>query len=225
MTRVNIIVEGSTEETFANDILSPYLANRGVYIKARSVQTSRHGDRIYRGGMTSYLKAKRDIITWNKEDPNAYLSTMFDLYALPVDFPGVTESDRISDPIEKAQFIQNKIQEDINIPKFIPYIQLHEFEALLFSSPEEIDNCMGLFKENGRLEILNRIKNSYPTPEHINNSPETAPSKRLLSTYDSYDKVFLGSLISGLIGLETIQNNCSHFRSWLNRLLSLNQGL
>ncbi|MCY4215396.1 MAG: DUF4276 family protein [Flavobacteriaceae bacterium] len=55
---------------------------------------------------------------------------------------------------------------------FIPYIQLHEFEALLFFS-----NVGFEFMYHNRLTIedLNKIRNRYQNPEEINDNPNTAP--------------------------------------------------
>ncbi len=147
MTRVNFVVEGQTEETFVRDVLSPYLSTRGVYPVARSVETGRQGAKIFRGGIVSYSKAKSDIIRWLKQDTDAYVTTMFDYYALPNDFPSFDDAKIASDIYQKAEKIENAMGTDISNIKFIPYIQMHEFEAILFSNINKIDNCMGLYNE------------------------------------------------------------------------------
>jgi len=102
--RVNIIVEGQTEETFVNRILREELGPCGISISARSVETKRKKSRfdrsteIRRGGLSKYAKAKKDIQRWLREDRSAYLTTMFDLYALPSDFPKREEARRLQDP-------------------------------------------------------------------------------------------------------------------------------
>lgn len=95
MTRINIIVEGETEKIFINQTLTPYLSLKGIFPSARSVETGRQGSKIFRGGLSSYLKAKNDIIRWHKQDPKSYITTMFDYYALPNDFPGFEEAKEI----------------------------------------------------------------------------------------------------------------------------------
>ena len=98
MVRLNIIVEGHTEETFVRDILSPHLAMHGVYVGGvRRVETGRKRGKIYRGGVTNYGKAKKDIQMWMKQEKDAWFSTMFDLYALPEDFPGMSMSKNIAE--------------------------------------------------------------------------------------------------------------------------------
>ena len=91
--------------------------------------------------MTTYQKAKQDILTWMKEDDHAEcrFTTMFDLYRLPDDFPGYEQSKSISDPYLRVMFIERELAKDIDDYRFIPYIQLHEFEALIFADPQRID--------------------------------------------------------------------------------------
>lgn len=221
MVRINFIVEGQTEEAFVNSLLLEPLAAHGVYACARSVETGRHGSKIYRGGITNYNKAKNDILRWLNQDMQAYVTTMFDYYALPNDFPGYAEALAETNSYNKVSLIQDAMSQDIDNIRFIPYIQLHEFEAILFSNVDKVDECMELYGQNGQIASLNAINNNYTSPEHINTTPTGAPSKRLHSMYPSYDKVFLGSLISEEIGLETIKNKCVHFNNWLTKLTSL----
>ncbi len=221
MARLNLIVEGPTEETFVNEILSPYLSVRGVYPRARSIETGRRRAKIYRGGMTNYIRAKNDILRWSKQDSKAFITTMFDFYALPNNFPGYDEAKKKGDPYKQVSHLQQKLKEDLGIENFIPYIQLHEFEALLFSNINKIDACMELYSVHGKVQQLRDSTNHFETPEHINTSPETAPSKILENIYPPYDKVFLGSLISGEIGLEDIKKHCVHFSDWLDQISSI----
>jgi hypothetical protein len=118
--RANIIAEGQTEETFIRELLSPHLSERGVYVAVRRVETSRAAGRIRRGGMTRYTKAKRDIQRWLKEDSQAHLTTMFDLYGLPADFPGLGRARKVSDAYEKVSLIEEALAADIGHRRFIP---------------------------------------------------------------------------------------------------------
>ncbi len=122
MIRLNIIVEGQTEETFVNKILRPHLSVFNVFVSARCVETGRKRGRIFRGGMISYLKAQKDIELWMKEDKgdDARFTTMFDFYRLPNDFPGFEEAKQKSDPYKKIEVIEEKLMADIASPRFIP---------------------------------------------------------------------------------------------------------
>ena len=104
--------------------------------------------------------------------------------------------------------------------RFIPHIQFYEFEGLLFSAPET------LASESGHIELqqdLQHIRDQFASPEHINNSPDTAPSKRIQALISEYDKVVYGSLIALGIGLDRIRNECPLFNQWVEKLLSLRE--
>jgi hypothetical protein len=219
MTRLNIIVEGPTEETFVRELLAPHLGQHGVFATARSVETGRRKGRIFRGGVVGYEKVRKDIVSWLKQDSAALVSTMFDYYALPEDFP---KPDTLKGGLPVHQWVtqlEQALTEDIGDTRFVPYIQLHEFEALLFSDVEKTGSALGATPE--QVEQLRRIRAAFETPEHINDSPETAPSKRLLQLFPGYDKPVFGSLALGRMGLPAIRQSCPHFASWLTRLESL----
>jgi hypothetical protein len=218
MKRINLVVEGQSEETFVRDVLAPSLAPQGLAIVARCVETGKKRVGIAKGGMTNYLKAKNDISQWLKQDRKAYVSTMFDLYALPNDFPGFTTVNVVGHG--KATVIEAALSADINDRNFVPYIQVHEFEALAFSDIQQIDDVIPDCRA-GR--TLHNIRLQYQTPEHINDGPTTAPSKRILSHVTSYRKVLHGARVTKRIGLPKILEECPHFKEWIEQLLSLPQ--
>ena len=107
LIRLHVTAEGPTEGSFVKSILAAHLAPSNVYADARSVLTSKDkkAAKEYRGGLISYQKAKADIQTWMKEDnhPECRFTTMFDLYALPDDFPEYAEAIRKTDPYESRE--------------------------------------------------------------------------------------------------------------------------
>jgi len=220
--RLNLIVEGQTEETFVRDLLASHLGVHGVFVSVRCIETSRSRKKgkIYRGGATTYERAQRDIQRWLREDAGAHFSTMFDLYALPVDFPGIEAARKTNDVYEKVRRIEEALASDIGDRRFIPYIQLHEFEGLLFSSVAAIDEILLPYAPS-RLPELEAIRNRYKTPEEIDDGQDTAPSKRLADLYSNYDKVSFGLRIAARIGLDVIRRECPHFSQWLGKLESL----
>src|SRR5437870_1001687 len=133
MARLHVLAEGQTEEITVRRFLALYLGSHSVYADARSVETSRSRMHIYRGGLINYQKARGDLQRWMKEDSasDCYFTTMFDYYALPLDFPGREDAQMLSDPYDRVQRIESAFANDVNDPRFIPYIQLHEFEALI----------------------------------------------------------------------------------------------
>lgn len=231
--RLNFIVEGTTEEIFVRDVLKEPFAEKYIFISARRVETSRKQLRdadhyksgkqvkIYRGGAPNFEKVRRDIDRWLTEDNSAYLTTMFDLYALPNDFPRFDEAMHKSNPYEKVKIIEEGFRAQINNAHFIPYIQLHEFEGLLFSNIEVIDEVLRPYQDRSQLDKLRDIRGQFATPEDINDGPETAPSKRLLNLYKFYNKDVFGSRIANRIGIDNIRNECKHFNEWLVTLIGL----
>lgn len=213
MRRVHILVEGQTELQFVKRVLWTYFSHYDLDLDARAVETSRTRYKIHRGGITSYLKAKNDLLRWIKENPKDYFSTMFDFYALPNDFPGM--SSVATNACRKVKLIEEAIKVDIPHHRFIPYIQLHEFEALLFT---DIRLLKAEFEGKDReIEMLYKSTRAI-APEDINNSPETAPSKRILSFLPIFDKVSNGVSIAEAISVDEMCKVCPHFNEWITKL-------
>jgi hypothetical protein len=221
IVRINLVVEGDSEETLANDFLAPELAAHGRMLAARRVYTSRHGGRWYRGGMTSFERARRDIKRWLAQDRGAYVTTMFDLFRLPQDFPRWEEAKAArADPLKRVTILEEGLAETVGHPHFIPYIQAHEFEALLFSDVATTDLLLTTV-DPSRLAEMQAIRSEFATPEHVNDGASTAPSKRLEALYPSYDKATYGPLIAAQIGVDTLCRECRHFGEWISRLQTL----
>jgi len=218
--RLNITAEGQTEERFVKQTLSAHLGNFNISTDVRCVLTSKDKKKCYRGGLISYTKAKNDILTWLKEDnnPNVRFTSMFDLYALPNDFPNFEASKKISDAYKRVEFLESEFAKDINDYRFIPYIQLYEFETLLLSKPEELE--VEYFEHSQAINKLKTILNQIGNPELINDNPETAPSKLIIKLIPEYEcnKVSAGATIAGLIGIDWLKNNCKHFNDWILKL-------
>lgn len=213
MTRIYCVVEGQTEETFVSELLTPYYSRIGLFITPIIIRTSSG----FKGGVTSYAKVKPQLIRLCRQDRNALVTTLFDLYALPNNFPGKQHEDYTKLVLgeQKASFLEECLKEDINEINFIPNLMLHEFEALLFAEPAQFS----VWVDND--DIVNQLKSiteSFETPEDINDGPATAPSKRILSLMPSYQKTFHGPLIAADIGLDALRRCCPHFNAWLRKL-------
>jgi Domain of unknown function (DUF4276) len=224
--RLNITAEGQTEMKFAKDTLSKYFVNFGLTVNSRPVMTSKDKNRTFRGGLIDYERAKKDILNWIKEDKSedVYFSTMFDLYALPDNFPKFNESRAILDPYQRIEFLENALAEDIGHHKFIAYIQLHEFEALLLSNPAALLD--EYFDKKSEIDQLIAIVDSHDgNPEKVNTGRETAPSKRIIKLIPEYDgnKVTVGAHLAGSMGVEFLKNRCKHFSDWIEKLERLSE--
>ena len=151
---------------------------------------------------------------------------MIDLFRIPTDFPGFEVANKLSDPMDRASQLEASMLENIvaltNTRFFVPYVQMYEFEALLWTSPETLDASMIGFGAPSRLTALQDVRIQYATPEHINNGPETAPSKRLEKLYGTaYNKKLIGPLVTQRIGLEQLREACLRFGAWITRLENL----
>lgn len=205
MIRIFIYCEGQTEETFVNEILKPSFQTKNLYLYP-----------ILLGGGNTYGKIKRQINIKCNQDKTAYITSMIDLYGLPHDFPDFDKINHEKNPIQKVKIAEDAFGHNINQTNFIPNVLLHEFEALLFS---DLSKFGIIFNSNDIQNLKNNIDGL--NPEAVNNSKETAPSKRILKHFKNYDKPLHGSLIAKKIGLETIREKCPHFNDWLTILENL----
>ena len=216
MRRVYIICEGQTEENFIKEVFAPYFNPQIVAIQPLLVGK--------KGGALSYDRVKNFILNLAKNDTATYITTMFDYYALDTNFPGHNQLNTSWDIYKKVKYLEEKFKDDINsnLPntlndRFIPYIQPHEFESLLFSDINEIVKAdPGWNKKAALISSLSKIVNEYPNPEEINNSPSTSPSHRLVKILNlpKYRKVLHGTAIAKNIGIENIRQKCYHFDEW-----------
>jgi len=152
---------------------------------------------------------------------DSWFTTMVDLYRLPPDIPGYEESRSISDPVRRVQFLEGALKSNLSHPRFEPYIQLHEFEALLFSDPRSFS--IAFPDEPEAIANLVRIRETAFTPEHIDVGQETAPSRRICNLFPQYAKTVHGPIIAQKIGLSRIRQECAHFNAWLEAILSFAQ--
>jgi hypothetical protein len=120
--------------------------------------------------------------------------------------------------VQRVECLEEQLLADLEHRRFIPYIQLHEFEALLFSDPRQFEIA---FPDNpGETDQLVAMRNGFPTPEHIDDHPDSAPSKRIVKRFPGYEKQksVAGPLILKQIGLTTLRQQCPHFNQWIQRI-------
>ena len=223
--RIIALVEGKTEQTFVRDVLAEQLGEKGIDIKASWVGKPGH-----KGGVGEYHRAKMDIIVFLKQDRDIICTTMFDYYGMPGSWPGRLQAKTENIPYEqKAHLIEDGLSKDIaeemgqsfNPARFIPYIQMHEFEAILFSDVDILAEVLVTAKEPDMATVesgLRDIVEQFPNPEQINDDPASAPSKRIQAIAPHYRKVLDGNFAAQKIGLELMQRKCPLFRRWLGRL-------
>lgn len=221
MIRLYITVEGPTEETFVTEVLYQPLLDLGIWAIPQLAALNKRKLNPARGGWCSYEAVKNDITKRMKQYPgnDVRFTTMLDLYALPRDFPGFDAQGRYADPHQRVSWLEQQFRDDIDDRRFIPYLQLHEYEALLFADIGKLSHFYpGEADKIGELEAM---CSQHPSPEYIDDGPDTAPSKRILAKIPRYDKVVGGSVTAIEIGLSTLRIKCPHFGEWLASLEAL----
>jgi len=218
MSRVLILVEGQTEDTFVRDLLGPYLGKKGISCISTLAKTKRvKSGLIFKGGIVSYLKVKNDIVRLLHDSSALLVTTMIDFYGFSDKVP-YREEIKGNSGYQRVESLEQLFKKDIADPRFYPYLQLHEFEAMIFVSPR--DAALTLMEERKEKE-MSKIKKSFRSPEEIDENPDTIPSRRLEKIFPAYKKMLHGPLILKKIGLEKIRQECSHFDQWLTRLEGL----
>lgn len=215
MKRIIIICEGETEREFCQKILAPYFTGLQIYLETPLIKKSG-------GGIVKWTELKKQIVGHLKSDFNAYVTTFIDYYGLndKLAFPKWEEAEREPNKSERMDILEKGMFEsieEVNNSRFIPYVQLHEFEALLFTEIEVFyeqipeDELVGI-------EELKETFDIFDNPELINNSKTTSPSHRLERIINGYNKVVYGNILAEAIGLEKIKNKNPRFKTWINKI-------
>ncbi|WP_421504442.1 DUF4276 family protein [Erwinia rhapontici] len=207
MMRVCVVCEGQTEVEFIKSCMGRSLNNEHFMIYPAILQAPSGG---HRGGRVTIDRLVKFLYCQYHQ---ADRITTF------VDFYGFQDADGRS-----ASELENTIMDALTAQgleeRFIkPYVQLHEFEALLFSNVEKFEYVLDGWNDDVLQELTN-IRCQFSSPEDINNHPTTAPSKRILRAFDhgTYNKVEHGPIIAEEIGIEVIRAQCPGFNQWLQTL-------
>ena len=205
MTRVAISVEGQTEEVFVKNILAPKLATEGVY------------------PMPILLGSGGDVTVERLASDMSKFVWSFDFVTSLVDFYGFrNKGSDTREGLERRikQSVIDKVNRNtLDDSRIFPYVQQHEFEALLFSDSSAFSILPSV--TDGIVDRLLSIRSRFGSPEDINDSPDSAPSMRIKKLIPRYRKVTAGSLVANEIGLEKIRAECPRFHAWMTRLESL----
>ncbi len=222
---IYIVVEGQTEQTFVRDVLAPHMAYKEIYLY--SVLIGKPG---HKGGDIRFERAKKDIGKLLKQRNDTYVSTMFDYFRINNKWPGrVKVQQKAQNGItltasHKAEILEDATHDEImkffsdccSENRFLPYIEMHEFEALLFSDAD-------VLAEKAEIDVLQvkEITKEYNNPEEIDDDPVKSPSKRLEALNHGYRKVAMGKMVSEAVGIQTIRRHCPHFNDWLIKFEAL----
>lgn len=223
--QMNVFCEGQTEQGFCDQVLRPHLFPDGrgiIHTLAVGEKDHRHVYGI--GRRTKYPRVRKFILNTIKQRAakDVFFTTLFDLYALPDDFPG--KAANVRNPVDPTPYVlalEEAFGKDIDCPHFIPYLQLHEYEAILFVDPDAFrvafDHC------DAAVDAMKATAAGVKSVEHIDDGSTTAPSKRIIAALPEYDgrKPTAGPDIAEYIGVTRIRAACPHFHGWLTRLESI----
>ena len=188
--QITVICEGKTELNFVKYVLNAFFINQKIHFLPIDMMGKVSTDRII-----AYAKrAKTKIVT-----------TLVDYY-------GYKNPDKLA-----REELLDRLKSSVDNSFFIPYVQMHEIEALWFSDIDKIVEKMNADKNQKK--SLELIIQKYPNPETINNSINTAPSKRLEKIFIGYDKPRDGINIAKEINLDTIRAKCPIFNGWIDTLI------
>ena len=228
MRELYVFCEGPTEQGFCEQVLERHLLQFDGCIHAIKIAHSRRDGIIDRGGIGKYETLRFDIqstMKSRKQNQGVYFTTMIDLYGLPSDFPGKADHVRNpNNPRPYCEALEQAFGADIGDARFVPHLQLHEYETLLYSDPDafaiSFDDC------DGAIAGLKAVVAEFHDVERINDGELTAPSKRIIGLLDAYQgmKPTAGPDIAEYIGLVKLRERCPHFSDWVHRLEKRIQG-
>jgi len=215
---VMVLVEGQTEQTFIKSLLSPYIFN---LTKQKVFLTPMQPGR--QSGDVRFERYEKDIGKHLKQRNDTYITLMVDYYGVK-NWPGLEESKLQATHIKKAEVmnretakrVQELFPEQNREYRFIPYVSMHEIEALYFSDATSIAQIMNI--ERTEIESILR---KYGEPEAINDNPNTAPSKRLIKLSPEFKKTINGIAIAKAVGIQRMRERCSLFNEWVMRIENL----
>ena len=213
-----MICEGPTEQAFVKTNLQVPFINKDIYIQAPIIKASR-------GGIVKWDKLKDQVEKTLKAETDAYATTFIDYYGMyeKHKFPGWDAAHTTADKNQRMDILEQSMLNDIDPQlqhRFIPYLQLHEFEGLLFN---DIDVIKSHVPPNDLVGIgeLEKTFADFDNPEMINNNKSTSPSQRLQRIIKGYDKVIYADILSQAIGLDRIRAKSPRFNNWITKLESV----
>lgn len=220
MTRITIIGEGQTEQAFCTEVLSPFFAEKEIYLHNSVITKSN-------GGIVTWHALKKEITNYLKHDSKVIVTTLIDYYGIEKihEFPHWDEAHSKVSVEERMDVLEKGMFEDIDENlryRFIPYIQLHEFEGLLFCSKEVFDLCFDPSEFKDYSYLLKTLE--FDNPEYINDGRSTAPSKRLERIIKGYKKPLYGTMLAKEIGLGNMRAKAPRFDTWIGKLLNSRGG-
>ncbi|UQZ90058.1 hypothetical protein C4J81_12935 [Deltaproteobacteria bacterium Smac51] len=230
-----VIVEGQTEVSSLKRTVGQYLYDH-TGCEAIFAAIGKTG--ADKGGHKSFEIFINQIQMFAKQYPGVYISTFFDYYGFnprwkefeALKKAALKKGDDIIKTIgQLEELMAMKVLGAVGISlregHFLPYIQLHELEALLFADTDILGEELQPLADSANLkQEFMTIRTEFDNCEMINDSPLTAPSKRIekLARYVKGKSArSQAGPIMEKIGLLKIRQACPRFDQWIKTLEGL----
>jgi hypothetical protein len=215
---LRVLCEGQTERNFVTQVLRPHLAPHRVFASPVGLdKTLTRSNGIVAHG-TLRRNIKNEV---GRSRAHQWVTTLIDLYALPPDYPGWAKQGSESG-VDRAKRIEQGMREALPNQRFLPFVQVHEFEALVLV---DVDRIPDVFPDGEAVGVPDLLRKSigHLEPEEVDDGKTTAPSKRIIAALPAYSamKAIAGPEIAARIGMAALRAKCPHFHEWLTRLEGL----
>lgn len=220
MSRILALVEGPTERSIFDRVFAKDLETKNVFLYSRVVGKPGHK------GRNTFSTVRKELHALLRQEPGSYVTMFFDYYGLKDDWPALNAS-KGKDPAgilnAISQGIYDSIASDIGTDlvgnRFIPYVQVHELESLLFAGSEHMAH---VFEQSKLQRDFEKIVAECGGCEKINDNVNTAPSKRIQKYFPGYKK---GRSVNAhayriiqRTGIDRIRQKCPNFNEWYTKL-------
>lgn len=217
--RLRVYVEGATEEFFVNRILRNHLAQSGVIVERPILAATSLLPSGQRGGFINWPAVKYDLRALFSTDPSpdVRFTTMLDTYAMPAAVPGYPGPSPGARTAAEVDAIQSAWFAHFGEPRFVPYLQRHEFVALVLAHPSALRAVFPQYAP--ALTALEHNIAAIANVEDINDGPTTHPSARLNNAIPTYESLKASNGLFVLLeaGLGNVRLRCPRFDAWLSR--------
>jgi len=215
---LQVLCEGLTERNFVTKVLRPHLIPHRVFARAQGLDATLTKS----SGVVAHGTLRRNIKSEvGRSREHQWVTTMIDLYALPRDYPGWARVGNESG-VARACRIEAGMAAELANPRFLPFLQVHEFESLVLV---DVDRIRSAFPDGEADETPTLLRQSMGSlaPEEVDDGPTTAPSKRIIEAFPRYKamKAIAGPQIAAAIGMARLRAACPHFDQWVTRLEGL----
>jgi len=213
-------VEGDSESKFAHRQLRSHLLNHGwSSVNAITVLTNL-GAGGQRGGLTNWKAVEQDLrdLFAQFKGPTYRFTTLWDYYGTPDNFPAYAKARAAPVGSDRAAIVELELANHFNESRFLPYVQMYEFEALVLAA---LDGLKELYpKQAVAIASFKTQCEATGNFETINDGATTHPAKRIDTVIPGFwnTKEDDGPIALRSVGLDAPRRWCPRFDQWVAKL-------